>query len=301
MIAHIDSGHRPEIQREKKVKSILSLTRISILPLLLFTLVIGGCDSNDVDDEETTMVTLRLQPVVNGEQLTASESKTYDINGATVSFSSARLYLSQIVLHAEDGSDVTFEADPVTVPAKDADDNTVTHTVTDMIVLAKHDLGDEDYDLGEVPAKRYTSVSFKVGIEGIDNRVDASQVPAGHPLAKQTDKNNHWNWSAGYQYIRMDGMVDTDGDGAGDTVWETHLGTENLLREVTLSGNEFTLNAGDHVDLHVMVNYGNLLSDVDLTDPEQQLCHTADNLPVAGKVGDKIASSFMLHGVHTHE
>ena len=277
----------------------MTMTRLFLIPILLLGLIIAGCDSNDTKQGET-MVTLRLQPMVNGSQMLADESKTYDINGATTTFTSARLYLSQIVLHAEDGSDVSLEADPITVPAKDADDNTIQHTVTDKIVLVKSDTGLEEYHLGTVPSGRYTGMSFKLGIQGLDNRVDASQVPAGHPLAKQTDKNNHWNWSAGYQYIRVDGMVDTDGDGAGDEVWETHLGTENFLTQIDLSL-DYTLNDDEASLLHVMADYGALLTNVDLNDPEQRLCHTADNLPVAQKVGANISSAFMFHGVHLDE
>lgn len=272
------------------------MRRILLLPILLVGFAMSACDSNDVDNEGKAMVELRLQPVVNNAQMLPDVNKTYELNGATVTFTSARMYLSQIVLHSADG-DVEFEAEPVTVPAKDADDNTVTHTVTDRIVLVKHDLGEEYYILGEVPAKRYTGISFKVGIQGMDNRVDPTQVPADHPLARQTDRNNHWNWSAGYQYIRMDGLVDTDGDGTGDEVWETHLGTESMLTSVDID-TEFTLNADETIDFHVIADYGTLLADVDLNDPEQRLCHTADNLPVANKVGNQIANAFEFHGIH---
>jgi hypothetical protein len=258
--------------------------------------VISACDSNDVDEDGTAMVELRLQPLVNDAQMLADENKTYEVNGATITFTSARMYLSQIVLHSADG-DFEFEADPVTVPAKDADDNTVTHTVTDRIVLVKHDLGEEYYMLGEAPAKQYTGISFKVGIQGMDNRVDPTQVPAGNSLARQTDHNNHWNWSAGYIYIRMDGLVDTDGDGTGDEVWETHLGTENMLTSVDIN-TDFTLSVDEQVDLQIMVDYGTLLGDVDLNDPEQRLCHTADNLPVANKVSSQIANAFEFGGLH---
>ena len=271
--------------------------RLFLLPLLLLGLFLTGCDSSADGDEGTTMVTLFLQPTVAGTPLSTDLSTTYTVNGATISFSSARMYISEITLLRKDGTAVSFEGETITVPAKDANDNDITHTVTDQIVLAKHDAGVHKYMLGEVPEGEYTGVRYKVGIAGTTNRVDPSQVPATHPLAKQTDRNNHWNWNAGYQFIRMDGLVDTNADGTPDEVWETHLGTANFLTDLNLAM-DFQLNDGEGVELHIIADYGKLLQDVDLNNPDERLCHTGNNLPVANKVGAMIGEAFEFHGVH---
>lgn len=269
--------------------------RLLLFPLLLLGLVFAGCDSSV--DEGATMITLNLQPTVDGTPLSSDANAVYTVNGAAMSFTSARVYLSEITLLGENGDEVIFEREPLALPAKDQGDNDITHTVTDRIVLAKHDLGMHDYMLGEAPPGEYAGIRYKVGIAGTTNRVDASQAPAGHPLAKQTDRNNHWNWNAGYQFLRIDGKVDTDADGAPDEVWEVHLGTANFLTDVRLPM-DFELQDGDAVDLHVVIDYARLLQDVDLTDPDQRLCHTGDNLPVANKVGAAIEDAFHFDGVH---
>ena len=271
--------------------------RLFLLPLLLLGVLLTGCDTTADGDEGTTMVTLFLQPTIAGTPLSTDLNTTYTVNGATLSFTSARMYLSEITLLRKDGTIVSLEGETITVPAKDANDNDITHTVTDQIVLAKHDAGVHKYMLGAVPEGEYTGIRYKVGIAGTTNRVDPSQVPATHPLAKQTDRNNHWNWNAGYQFIRMDGLVDTDADGTPDEPWEVHLGTANFLRDVNLSL-DFELRDGEARDLHIIVDYAKLLQDVDLNNPDERLCHTADNLPVANKVGAMIGSAFEFHGVH---
>lgn len=261
-------------------------------------LVVAGCDSN-VTQEEHAHVSLYLQPVYNGQTFVTGQ--TYDLNGTAISFSTARLYVSQIALHPETGADVSFEADPVTVPAKSSDGSDITHTVTDRILLFKFDAGENEFELGEAPAGRYTGLKFAAGIEGNDNRIDATQVPAGSPLAKQTDRNNHWSWNSGYIYLRLDGLVDADGDGTPETTFETHLGSQNFLRTVDLTGADFQLEGGMAQTIHAMFDLHDVLGQLDFSDPAQRLCHTMDNMPVANKVASSLSSAVHFHGVHAEE
>ena len=266
--------------------------------LFFFTLVIlvlAGCDTSVMEDGEAQLA-FDLQPTVNGAALSTDSGVTYDINGATLSFESARMYLSAITLIRNDNSTIASEGELITVPAKGEDDEDISHTVSDRVVLAKHDTGVNQYDIGTWPAGEYAGIRFKVGIAGTTNRIDPSQVPAAHPLAKQTDRNNHWNWNAGYLFLRIDGQVDTDNDTVPDEEWAVHLGTAKFLKEVTLM-KAFTLNDGDHAALKISLNYGALLADVDLNDPGQRICHTMNNLPVANAVASKIADAYTFEGL----
>ncbi|MBO6575686.1 MAG: hypothetical protein JJ896_11835 [Rhodothermales bacterium] len=271
------------------------MSRLVLLPLFL-ALLITACDSNVMDDEDMmAMTTLRLEPVFDGQPLVMGS--TYTHNGTAINFSAARVYISDITLIAEDGTETVIQSDPLTVPAKAADDSDVTHTVSNRVIFAKHDHAHHEYDLGHVPVGEYHGVEFNVGIAGTDNRIDATQVPASHPLAKQTDLNNHWSWSNGYIFVRLDGQVDSDGDGTPDTAWETHLGKDNFLREVHLHA-DFEVDQEGTTQIHVMLDYHKLLEGVDLADPVQRICHTGNNLPVANAVASEISGSFMFHGVH---
>jgi len=271
--------------------------RLYLLPLLMSAVLISGCDADSMSSEEVDL-TLRLEGLFDGQQL--HDGHVFEHNGANITLESARVYISDIKLTNADGEVITFESDAITVPAKDANDNDVSHTVTDRIILAKHDMGMEDYHLGMVPEGDYTGLSFRLGIVGQDNRIDASQVPSSHALAKQTDKNNHWNWANGYIYLRMDGQVDTDGDGTPDETWETHIGTENFSREVNMQSN-FTLDHETGNELHVQLDYHHFLHMVDLSDPTERISHTGNNLPVANKIANMMSGAFMIHGVHLAE
>jgi len=271
-------------------------TVYSLFSLFLAALLFVGCDSN-VMDSDHAVASLRVQPLFDGQQLVAGQ--TYDHNGTAINFGTARVYLSEIVLIKQDGTEVSFEGDTFAVPAKSEAGDDVTLTVSDKVILAKHDLGQDEYQLGEATSGSYKGIRFKVGIDGANNRIDASQVPATNPLAKQTDKNNHWSWANGYIYLRMDGQVDSDGDGTPDTAWETHIGKTSFLKTVQLDTN-FDLDADNNL-IHITVDYHKFLHMVDLSDPGQRLCHTGDNLPVANKVGGMIAGAFEFHGLHMSE
>lgn len=272
---------------------------VTLFALALGGGVLAGCDST-ANGDSTAMVNIDLAAVFDGTPVSTDASTVYTIGGRNITLSSARIYLSEITLLKSDGSEVTFvNENPVTVPAKDPSDNDVSHTVSDQIVLAKHDAGQGMFALGEAEAGSYTGIRYKVGIDGLNNRVDATQVPASHPLAKQTDANNHWSWNSGYIFLRMDGTVDTDGDGTTESDWETHIGTGNFLNEIQLN-HAFDLNEGDEVDLHIIVDYAQFVADIDFSNAGELLCHTMDNLPVAQKVDARVANAFMFHGVHTH-
>ena len=103
----------------------------------------------------------------------------YEHNGTVISFTSARIYISEFTLLHRDGTSVTFEGETITAPAKDANDTDITHTVTDRIVLAKHDAGEHKYMMGEAPEGEYTGVRFKVGIAGTTNRIDIQRTGPG--------------------------------------------------------------------------------------------------------------------------
>ena len=71
---------------------------VLVLPLLLVTFLVTGCDSTVTGEGETTNVTLHLQPVFDGAPLSSDPSTTYDLNGTTITFTSARVYISEIEL-----------------------------------------------------------------------------------------------------------------------------------------------------------------------------------------------------------
>lgn len=268
--------------------------------LLLGALALAGCQADAMEDE-TALLTLELEAVVGTRPLSTDPATVYTIQNRNLTFTSARMYVSEITLLRQGGAEIAITGAPVTAPAKNEADETVAHTTNDRIVLARHDLGEKSFALGEVPVGVYEGVRFKVGLAGLTNRIDPTQVPDGHPLAKQVDRNNHWSWNAGYLFLRMDGLLDLDGDGAveatPEAAWNVHLGTTAFLQTVLLD-EPFTLEPGEQQALHLIVDYAKLIQDIDFGNPAERICHTMNNLPVARKVAEDIGGAFLLHGIH---
>lgn len=261
----------------------------------IMLLLMAGCDSSVMEDGATKL-TLNLNAHVNGRALSTDPDSTFNVNGATISFASARMYLSEVTLIHESDAARTSLLSPdefITVPAKNDSNEDISHTIKEQIILVRHDTDIDSYNLGAWPSGKYKEIRFKVGIAGTTNRIDPSQAPTDHPLAKQTDRNNHWNWNAGYLYLRIDGQVDTNGDTIPDDEWAVHLGTKRFLREVTLM-HDFTLEKDKPGTLDIWIDYGKILSNVDLSHPDQRICHTMNNLPVANAVADQIPSAFEI-------
>lgn len=273
----------------------------AILPALL-VLNLAACDAEM--DDEPAMVSLEIQPMVGTDGLQMGAA--HDLGGTKVALSGARVYVSEIALLREDGTEVTFTGETVTAPAKTgtgADAQTITHTVSDRVLLFKHDLGEDTFSLGEAPASTYSGIRLKVGLDGTTNRMDPTAVPASHPLAKQTDLNNHWSWNSGYLFARIDGAVDADGDGVGDAgddaKVQMHMGMTPLARTVTLN-TTFSLTEGAMQKIHLMMDYEKLFDGISYADgsDDQRVCHTMPCMPQATRFADNMQSAFMLHGIH---
>lgn len=263
------------------------------------TLFMIGCDANSPSD--TALVSLDLQPMVAGSALSASPTTTYEIGGTSVTIEAARLIISQITLIRADGTEYLVETAPVSAPALNDAGETVTHTFTEQVVLAKHDLGERIYELGELPAGSYTGVRMMVGLSGLTNRLDPTQVPATHALTQQTDWSHHWKWSSGYIFVRLDGHSDADGNGTiepEEGAWDLHVGMSNMAK--VLEFNEpFSIKRGAAVELHFMVDYAKMIENItDFSTVEGRNTHTMDNMPLAMQVVNDLQAAFMLHGIH---
>ncbi|MEZ4703006.1 MAG: MbnP family protein [Rhodothermales bacterium] len=269
--------------------------RSGLIALILITF--AACDTT-VQDDEPAAVNFDLEAVFNGTPLIADGVQQYTLNGRTLTIASARMYLSGITLVKEDGTEHVLLAEtPLTTVAKLTDGTDVAHTVDEEIVLVKHDASISSYHLGDVDPGTYKGFKVTMGIGGLSNNVDASQIPETHPLGIQTDRNNHWSWNAGYIFLRLDGLVDADGDGTPESQWDVHLGTPMFLNTMTFD-QEFELGPGSENDLHVIIDYAAFLGDLDYSDPTQHICHTMNNIPVAEKVSAKTPEAFDFHGVH---
>ncbi len=238
----------------------------------LFSLFfLTACDSSSDGSDELTMLRLDVETLAAGQPFQTGQSFTVD--GRTGRLDIAEMYLSGITLISADGREIPIMVDePITVRAKDENDTELQHTVGERYVLV--DAGTRSpVMLGEVPSGNYTGVRFLLGVDGLDNRIAPEDAPSTHPLAPQ-EPSMHWNWNAGYVFLRLDGLLDIDGDGTVDAStgtprdatsgqWRLHLGMTANATTVTLD-QAFELKGGAQ-DLHVQMDLNRMVQGLDLS------------------------------------
>lgn len=220
------------------------------LALIGFGVIILSC--NDDDTNSTVMVnpTLDLQMRVGSETLTAGN--IYDINGTALQVNVAQFYIGDISLTGAE-----------TVASEDF---FVIGTALNNISLPETEVG--SYDL-----------SFGVGVNAAINALpeeDFTTRPTGDPLGMQ-EPSMHWNWNAGYKFLRIDGNVDTDADGVPDQAVEYHLGNDAFYA-ILNSPNQVSLSEAD-ASITLRFDLAALFSGADLSTGE--VTHVGDNPDLA--------------------
>ena len=190
----------------------LKKSLLFLLLLVSATLIFNACKSDPEEPEsDIAKVNLNFGFSVDGQDLTLGD--TYTINGTAVSFEIVKFYTAGINLHPEEGDHVKFD---------------------DLYLLV--DPAEPTFELGEMTKGHYHMLNFKVGVLPEDNdqtEDDFTSRESDDPLAAQNPAM-HWNWDAGYKFIRVDGLTDTDGDGTPETAMAFHLGKDAFLTDISL-------------------------------------------------------------------
>ncbi len=121
----------------------------------------------------------------------------------------------------------------------------ITETITETSV-----------DLGEVQAGDLTNVLFNVGVTSDLNNADPSLLPAESPLSADSPDIQHWNWTAGYIFLKVEGFVDVNQDGVFEQSNTTeymsiHCGFNDNLAPVSIG---VTKSVND-IDYRLGVNF----------------------------------------------
>ena len=150
--------------------------------------------------------------------------KDYTINGTTIQFAAVNYYMGGLKITQENNEVVDF---------------------SNQYLLAE--LGAGAMVNEPVAISNIKNVKYFVGVDSITNKMSESDFtnrPTDDPLGIQ-DPSMHWSWNTGYRFLRVDGMVDTTGDGTPDTPVEYHLGNNPMLKNIDINTN-ILIKAGDN-------------------------------------------------------
>ncbi|MEO1447958.1 MAG: MbnP family protein [Bacteroidota bacterium] len=255
-------------------------TRLPYLLILVafLGLILNGCKTTgctdptaiDYDPDATESgdcvypnLMLHFHPLVGGEDL--NFDNTFTIGGVAVKFSVVQFYVSAA---AVSGNGV-------------ADENEDTY----LLVKA----GTMNYPVGQITAGSKESVRFSVGLDSTTNHADPTLYESDNPLALQSP-SMHWSWDKGYQFIKIEGMVDTDNDGTPDAAMEFHIGKDSNLRTISLDISQ----SADMEMFMVNIDYdlAKLFDGIDLS--TEYITHTGDFPALATKVIENVPGTFSI-------
>ena len=135
----------------------------------------------------------------------------------------------------------------------------------------------------------YTNVSFSIGVEADLNAQtedDFTNRDATDPLSMQNPAM-HWNWNSGYKFLRIDGLVDLDGDDIAETGLAFHLGSNDLLKNVSIDLTKEVI-AGRN-NFAMTFDFEGLFDSVDFT--TEYSTHTGNNPELANKVANNYSKA----------
>jgi len=238
------------------------------LAIAAFALVfsMGSC-KKDEDDKDTDL-SMHLHYKVGSENF--AYDQVYTIDGVAVKFSLAQFYISGVNI---------------------MDDDNNMHSFENLYILAKP--SQMDYALGTVPASfgnHLHMLKFNVGVDSLTNsqtEADFTSRDASDPLAAQ-NPGMHWSWNSGYIFVKLEGEVDTDGDGTPDTAANWHIGTNNMLRGVSLMAHQDM--EDEEATIEVEFDLATVLTNTDLANDFATM--TMNNMPLATKVANNMVNAF---------
>ncbi|MEZ4938778.1 MAG: MbnP family protein [Crocinitomicaceae bacterium] len=107
------------------------------------------------------------------------------------------------------------------------------------------------------------SIGFDLGIDSNWNHLDPNLYDSSHPLAPQVP-TMHWGWTGGYNFLVLEGNIDTDGNGSLDGFFEFHcVGDDSFIRHIEPIAPNIIQNGND-VTIEVMCNISDWVVMVDL-------------------------------------
>ena len=108
------------------------------------------------------------------------------------------------------------------------------------------------YSLGAHEVSNIDSLLFHIGVQPELNHEDPALWSNDHPLAPQSP-SMHWGWIAGYRFMAIEGMLDTDNNGVMETILQYHPVDDKYYTPVVLLAN--TVEEEDKITIYVDVNY----------------------------------------------
>lgn len=192
----------------------------SIIVLLLSTIVaISACNRKDDSTQTQTptppadgKVKMEFFNKVNGSALNLNNQWYQNANGDSFTVSKFNYYISNVFLHGVGATPDYIEPESY-------------HLIQQIVPTSN------SFDMLNVPAGNYISVTFMIGVDSVHN-ISGAQTGALDPL-----NGMFWDWNTGYIMLKFEGNSPQAPGANGNLTFHAggFSGANNVLRTVTLS------------------------------------------------------------------
>ncbi|MEP6646354.1 MAG: MbnP family protein [Saprospiraceae bacterium] len=225
-----------------------------MLSIMLYSLTITSCtDENPAVNPGT--LAFHMHTLIDSTEVENYGELLTRNDGRRITVSTAQMYISNIKLIKTDG-----------------------HIVDAPSTILLINQGQEEYEIGNVPAGNYKTVRFDVGLSNATN--------ASTPSASDLSLNQPSMWFGttaqpdGFVFLNFQGTIDTSSAGNGTNLipFIYKIGTNQHRVTVTLPDQNFTV-ASDQLEVvHIEANYAGLLDGLALGVPANlRITTLADN------------------------
>ncbi|WP_127140828.1 MbnP family protein [Flagellimonas marinaquae] len=218
-----------------------SIYKISVL--IFLTTMLASCSDDDgtMELSGTGIVKIEFDNSVSGDDLILGSSYTNSQN-ESLTIERLNYIVSNFRLTDKDG-------------------NVFTYPKEAGYFITSEENGETEVVLMDVPAGRYTSLTFGIGVDQEKYLLGAEGQ--GDLLTKAESTNMMWSWQAGYKFLNFEGTF-TSSTVTEATNFKIHMGSHGSsldnYKETTLSlGSEAIVSEEMSPIIHLVANAGNIL------------------------------------------
>lgn len=226
-----------------------------------YLLLLSVCCTVSVFSQNTNKVVFSFEHKVGNVPLVLEETVFPIWNNKKVKLSRAAFYLSDISLNQGDNTTVDLENQYLLVDAVKPN---------------------AEFDLGNWPVSSIHGINMYIGVSKLVNHNDPAAWPANHPLAPQ-NPSMHWGWAAGYRFMAIEGLVDNNGDGTPEALFEYHNVGDEIYTAVEVKG--ITSAANGVLQVHLVLDYAKLFQNMSLSGSLIQHGDAAPNVAMMQNAG----------------
>ncbi len=203
--------------------------------------------------------------------------------GEKLSFVTLNYFISNIKLTKKDGTEYIVPQDNSYFLVKHLD--TASHTL----------------QLNSVPAGKYKSITFTIGVDSVRNTMDVSKRTGALDVGDRA-RGMYWVWNSGYIFFKLEGKTVNEVDSLSKN-FQYHIGgyggyetkTINNIKVKTIDLGKMRVSSKKHPTIHIQVDIAKFFDNVN---PLKVAEHrSAMGGPFSGKIAENYFNIFNVENV----